>query len=168
MPFAPPVMTTTLSLSCKSIESGRVEPKDFLFFVGREIARVILDDFFHLHIAGGQQADGPVRSEHKTICAERFECNIQVRTKCFNVPLRPVRLCHQTRQFAVNVLVPRKSPNISIPTVDLACLDRWLGKMIQNEPLFREPANEVDRYRKLTRIYQDVVRKIETAQRVYA
>src|SRR5215468_3256266 len=81
IPFAPPVMTMTLSLSCKSIESGSVQSKDVRFLRRREIARVIVDEFLHLLIARSTQADWPVRAEHETIRPKLLESNIQVRTK---------------------------------------------------------------------------------------
>src|SRR5438270_12574171 len=127
IPFAPPVTRMTLSLSCKSIESGRVEPKELLLFSGREIAGVILNDFFYLRITGCQQTYGPVGAEHKTIRSESFKCHIQVRTKSLTVPFRPVGLRDQAGQFAVNISVFGHRADVLCPHLNLARLNRRLG-----------------------------------------
>src|SRR5215468_1936213 len=96
IPFAPPLMTMTLSLSCKSIESGSVQSKDVRFLSWGETARVILDESLHLLVARGTQADWPVRAEHQTIRPKLLESNIQVRTKSIIAPAFPVGFCYQT------------------------------------------------------------------------
>src|SRR5207237_8268801 len=101
----PTVMTMPLSLSCKSIEPGCIQPEDVCLLTRGEIARVILDDFLNLRIAGCEQADRPIRAEHKAICSEGLKRNIQIWTKSFGVPIRPISLGNEARQFAVNISI---------------------------------------------------------------
>ena len=57
--------------------------------------------------------------------------------------------------------------NVVGPRIDFAGLDRWLGKMIQHEPLPRKSANKLDRYRKLPRINKNVVGEVVASKSAY-
>src|SRR5438874_3437457 len=100
IPLAPPVMRTTLSLSCKSIESGGVQPKDIRFLSRAQIARVVLGDLLHLRIARGEQADRPIRAEHQALASECLEYCVQVTCEITLPPALPISLGHQPRDLA--------------------------------------------------------------------
>src|SRR6185312_2132082 len=91
MPLAPPVMTMTLSLSCKSIKSGCIQPKDLLFLDLGEIAHVIADHFLYLGVARSQQAYRPVRSKHQAINPECCKDNVEIWIEVGRLPTPPIR-----------------------------------------------------------------------------
>src|ERR1700679_3812675 len=103
MPFAPPVMRMTLSLSCKSmgkflqvIKANCVAAEDILFLCGSRSMQVIVDDFYHLRVAGCYQTHRPIGTEHQAICAKRVKHDIEVRFEISGSPISPIGFGDET------------------------------------------------------------------------
>src|SRR4051794_14762528 len=90
MPLAPPVTTTVLPLSSKSIEASSVQAEDLLFCFRRKFPSVVVNHGFHASVASRQQAHRPIRTEHDPINAKAFEYCVQVRLEVLGVPVLPV------------------------------------------------------------------------------
>src|SRR5438105_6973836 len=167
IPLAPPVMRMTLPLSCKSIESGGVQPKDVGFLSRAQIARVVLDDLLHLRIARGEQADRPIRAEHQALASECLEYCVQVRCEITLSPAFPIGFCYKTRDFAVHIRTLRKAANRARPSGDLTTFDGRFGEMIDHKLLRREAANQFVGGGKLAEIDKDVIGEIVSSEAAY-
>src|SRR5207302_1451220 len=178
MPFAPPVMRTTLSLSSKSmllVASGafrdfqtikvcRVADEDVFSHVGRAIAQILFKNLHDLPIAGGQQAHGPVRPKHQAVRAKRIKDYIQIGAKIFFLPLLPVGFGRQTGELAINVWVGGNFLHQNGPAGAMAEFDLGFGEMVDDERLFRKAPDEFERRVQLFRIDENVVGEAEMAQ----
>src|SRR5260370_28300851 len=109
MPLAPPVIRTTLSLSCKSmlrcfqtVKSRGIAAEDFPPVCFGKSLHVILDELLHLPIACRQQAHRPVRTKHYPFWAEGVKDDVQVRLEVLNLPLAPIPFGDQPGHFSEN------------------------------------------------------------------
>src|SRR5579884_628711 len=157
MPLAPPVITTILSLSCKSIEAGGVSSEDLVFVTRGESFGVIVDDLLYLRIAAAQQADRPVGAKHETIDAKRFEDNIEIWPKILRLPMLPIGFRHHARQFAPDVRMLGYSANATSPSVSFSSFDLRLCNVIDYEFLFRELLHEFICDRQMASIDKNVI-----------
>src|SRR5271170_7215281 len=110
IPFAPPVIKTTLPLICKSIrvrlqivKSSRIFTKNLLPSAGRVPIHIVLDDLSHLLVAPSQKAHGPIRPKHQSVYSKRLEHDVEIRIEISRRPAPPVRFGHQSRQLAIHV-----------------------------------------------------------------
>src|SRR5579864_4429079 len=102
IPLAPPVMRTTLSLSCRStfrrfqlIELCRISAEDLFFYIRRTVPKILLNNLYHLLIAGSEQAHRPIRAEHQPLRTKRVKDYIQIGPEIFFLPVMPVGFRHQ-------------------------------------------------------------------------
>src|SRR6266404_6483636 len=103
MPLAPPVITTTLPLSCKSmlrrfqsVKTSGVATEN-LFLVGLGVSlHVVLDELFYLTIRRGHQTYWPIGAEHQALRIESIENHVEVRFEIIGFPVLPIRFRHQT------------------------------------------------------------------------
>src|SRR5260370_21825363 len=105
IPLAPPVMRTTLSLSCKSmpnrfqaVKPDGVVSKDFLFFVLPMPIQIIFNNPLHLPVAARRQAHRPIGTEHQALRPELAENHVQLSLEILAPPLTPTTLGHNTLQ----------------------------------------------------------------------
>src|SRR6266852_798310 len=98
MPLAPPVIRTTLPLSCKSmlrcfqaVKACGVAAKDFGIVGFGKSFHVVLDDPLHLGIGCGEEADRPIGAEHQALGAEGFEDDVEAGLEVFWLPVMPIR-----------------------------------------------------------------------------
>src|ERR1700738_2827924 len=96
MPLAPPVIRTTLALSCKSmlrfqpVKSSSVAAEN-PFFVGLGISfYVVLDELFHLTIRPGHQTYWPIGAEHQPLDTESIENHVEARLEIIGFPVLPI------------------------------------------------------------------------------
>src|SRR5713226_10663538 len=130
MPLAPPVIRTTLSLSCKSmlhclqsVKSRGIAAEDFLLVRFRESFYIALDELLYLAIARRQQAHRPVRTKHQSVCAEGVKDDVQVRPEVLSLPLVPIGFSDQPRHFAENIFVLRDLCHLRGPGSNFLGLD---------------------------------------------
>src|SRR5258708_9450424 len=103
MPLAPPVITTTLPLSCKSmlrrfhsVETSGVAAKN-LFLVDLGVSlHVVLDELFPLTIRRGHQTYWPIGAEHQALRTESIEDHVEVRLEIIGLPVLPIRFRDET------------------------------------------------------------------------
>src|SRR6266849_3518539 len=102
MPLAPPVIRTTLPLSCKSmlrcfqtVEANGVAAEDSCFVGFGKSFHVVLDDPLHLGIGCGEEADRPIGAEHQALGTEGFEDDVEVGLEVFWLPVMPIRFGDQ-------------------------------------------------------------------------
>src|SRR3954452_23889661 len=97
MPFAPPVITITLSLSCKSIEVGCVQSENLSFFSRRKIMSVAFDDVLYLRIRAGKQTHRPIGSKHQAIDSKSRKDQVEIGPEVLRRPLLPIGLDDHSR-----------------------------------------------------------------------
>src|SRR5260221_7519441 len=122
MPLAPPVITTTLSLSCKSmlrrfqsVKTSGVAAKN-PFPVGQRVSlHVVLEDLFPLTIRCGQQTYWPIGAKHQAVRTESIEDHVEVRLEIIRLPLLPIRLRDEAGHLAEPILVLRDVSHLRAP-----------------------------------------------------
>src|SRR5690348_13800865 len=171
IPFAPPVIRTILSLSCKSIvirlqsiKPNRIQTKDFFFIFSRMLSHVAFDKFFHLPVVRRQQAHRPIGTEHQTVRTECFEHRIQIRFHILGFPILPIRFRDEPGNLAIYIVVLRERPHISGPRLALAVFNLRLCQMVDHEPLLRKLCGKFDGCRELSSVNEDVVGVSELTQ----
>src|SRR4029077_8591114 len=110
IPLAPPVMITTLFLSCRStsvrlesVKSSCITAEDFVLMLRRVAIHVLFHDLLDLRVGRSQQANGPVRTEHQSLWSKGAEYRIQKWREICPRPPIPVRFGDQPRKLAVDV-----------------------------------------------------------------
>src|SRR5215472_13191097 len=102
MPLAPPVTSTTLLSSSRSIgsrfqavESGGIVPEDRGLLLAGAVVQVRGNQLHHLRIGSSEQTHRPVRAKHQALPTEGLERDIQIRLEIAWPPVRPVSLRDQ-------------------------------------------------------------------------
>src|SRR5258708_17896888 len=103
MPLAPPVITTTLPLSCKSmlrrfqsIKTSGVATKN-LFLVSLGVSlHVVLDELFPLTIRRSHQTYCIIGAKHQALRTESIEDLVEVRLEIIGLPVLPIRFRDET------------------------------------------------------------------------
>src|SRR5437868_3974684 len=143
MPLAPPVTTTVLPLSSKSIEASSVQAEDLLFCFRRKFPSVVVNHGFHASVASRQQAHRPIRTEHDPINAKAFEDCIQVRLEVLCAPVLPVSFRNQARDFAIDLRERSECANGITPAIHDAIFDCGLADVVKNETLLGKFLNQL-------------------------
>src|SRR5690349_4769177 len=173
IPFAPPVTSTTLSLSCRSMFSRVFHSSAFYAVkpcgVDAEypvlFCRLARQEFRNEAVSPGitacQQAYRPVGSEHQPVRAEAMPGGLEVRPAIIRLPVLPVSLGGQSRQLAEHVGQRSELMHLSRPWLQLSRLDLRLRDVVENESLVGIAFRQLDGRWQLTRIDKDVVAETE-------
>src|SRR6266849_1112904 len=143
----------------------RILPQNCGLNVSWLAAQVILHHIHHAGIRSGDCTDRPIGADHEAVGAKAFKGDVDVRSNVLRLPLVPVCLRHQSGQFATYVRKRCQFTDSTRPGLQAPVLDLWLGKMIQHKTLAGKMPHKLRRYRKVSRINQDVVRQIKFFQR---
>ena len=122
---------------------------------------IALHDFDRSGVRCRCQSHGPVRANHQAIRSERPKSNVEKRDDLLRFPMLPVGLGDQSRELAQHIRKPAQPRDALRPGIDVATLDRRLGKMIEDKTLAREPFYKFGGDRKMPGVNQDVVGQIE-------
>lgn len=141
----------------KSVESGGIQAEN-VFATG---GRVVRDEPMDPGVGGGEQAYGPVRSEHEAIRPEGLEDDIKVWLEVLWLPSLPISFSDKPAEFAEDIFARGDFSHVRGPGIDGAGPDERLGEMIDDEALAREALDEFGRSRELPGIDQDVVAETE-------
>ena len=87
----------------ETVEPRGVGAKELVARRRRQLANVIIDQPEHFFIAGGEQADRPIRTVHQAILAERLEHEVEVRFEVVSFPVRVVGLGDHAGDLAENI-----------------------------------------------------------------
>src|SRR6266481_706963 len=168
MPLAPPVMTTTLFLSCKSmlahfqpVKVNGITPEDQFFLFRGMPTQVVLDNMFDLLVTCSEQADGPIGAEHQSLGAEGIKNHIQVWFEVLIFPAVPGCFRYQPREFAIDVWTLRNGSHLHSPRRTAAGLNLRLRRVVDDESLLREFRDKIHGSGQLFRINQNVIREAE-------
>src|SRR5688572_25888309 len=101
------------------IEFSGIDSKEQVAFVITKAGKVRGHYFKHLLVRSGNLAHGPIGAEHYAVGTKRLEYNIQVRSKILHLPICPISLSYQARNFAIKVVILSQLADVSFPVRDL-------------------------------------------------
>ena len=128
------------------------------------LEEIVFHDVDCSGVRSREQADWPIGANHQTIRSERFEGDIEKRNDLLRIPMLPVGLSDQAREFAEYVGKGGQPRDSLGPGIDVAGLDWRLGKVIEDKALARKAFGKFGGNGKMFGVDQDLVSKIEFFQ----